>query len=57
MLMAGGPPQRDPWHRRYWAYYDQPFPGCGCLWLIFICLIIWWIIAWVGGWGHYWGWR
>jgi len=40
----GGPPP-DPWHRRYWGYYNRPFPGCGCLWVIIICIIIWWIIA------------
>lgn len=41
---VGGPPL-DPWHRRYWRYYNRPFPGCGCLFTIIVILIIWWIIA------------
>lgn len=44
--MAIGPPPGDPWHRRYWGYYNRPYPGCGCLWLIIILAIIWWLIAW-----------
>lgn len=39
----GGPP--DPWHRRYWGYWDRPYGGCGCLWAIIVIIIIWWIIA------------
>ncbi len=40
----GGPPL-DPWHRRYWGYYNRPYTGCGCLWTIVVIVIIWWIIA------------
>lgn len=43
--MAVGPPPGDPWHRRYWGYYNRPYPGCGCLWLIVVIVIIWWICA------------
>jgi hypothetical protein len=25
----GGPPP-DPWHRRLWGRYNQPYGGCGC---------------------------
>jgi hypothetical protein len=41
----GAPPPPDPWHRRYWTYYNRPYPGCGCLWTILVIIIIWWIIA------------
>jgi hypothetical protein len=39
-------PSRDPWHRRYWGYYNRPYSGCGCLYLILFCLLIWWIVSW-----------
>jgi hypothetical protein len=43
--MSVGPPTPDPWHRRYWGYYNQPYGGCGCLWTLLLIIIIWWIIA------------
>jgi hypothetical protein len=42
---GGNPPPVDPWHRRYWGYTNQPYPGCGCLWIVLVLIIIWWIIA------------
>lgn len=29
----------------YWGYWDRPYSGCGCLWIIFIVIIVWWFIA------------
>jgi hypothetical protein len=42
----GGPP--DPWYRGYWGwgYYNRPYSGCSCLWVILVIVIVWWLIAW-----------
>ncbi|MBW3632430.1 MAG: hypothetical protein KY456_05300 [Chloroflexi bacterium] len=39
------PPPRDPWHRRYWGYYNRPFAGAGCLWTILMIILIWWVLS------------
>jgi hypothetical protein len=31
--------------QRSWGYANRPFPGCGCLWLVLVVVIIWWVIA------------
>ncbi|HRW05470.1 MAG TPA: hypothetical protein P5121_10265 [Caldilineaceae bacterium] len=38
-------PYNDPWHRRYWGYSNRPYSGCGCLYLILIFLLIWWVVS------------
>ncbi|HEX7359046.1 MAG TPA: hypothetical protein VF283_01005 [Bryobacteraceae bacterium] len=44
-------------HRRYWGYYNRPYPGCGCLWILIILFIIWWIASWgYGGGRGGWAW-
>jgi len=38
-------PPADPWHRRYWRYYNRPRPGCGCLYLVALVLVVWWLLT------------
>ncbi len=47
-------PPRRVFYRRYWDTYNRPYSGCGCLWAIFIILLIWWILSWGFGWGGGW---
>lgn len=42
MNSPGGPPGPP---RGYWGYWNRPYSGCGCIWAIFVIVIIWWIIA------------
>jgi hypothetical protein len=43
--MAMNTPGGPPGPRGYWGYWDRPYTGCGCIWAIFVIIIIWWIIA------------
>jgi hypothetical protein len=54
------PPPYPPdarWHRRYWRYANRPRAGCGCLYLLLIVLVLWWLISWLYpplGWRYWW---
>ena len=41
------PPPRDPWYRRYWAYYNRPYSGFGCLWTVLLFILIYWLLSFV----------
>ena len=38
-------PPRGPGYRRYWAYYDRPRSGCGCLYTILMIFILYWLFS------------
>ena len=42
--MAVRPP-RDPWHQRYWGYYNRPYGGCGCLYTLVMFVFLWWLLS------------
>ena len=45
-MVAPGPvPPPDPWHRRYWGYYNRPYGGCGCLYTVLVVLLLWWLLS------------
>jgi hypothetical protein len=46
----------DPWHRRYWGYYNRPYGGCGCLYAIFLVLLVYFIMSWAFRWPWFWAW-
>ncbi len=39
------PPPRDPWHRRYWGYYNRPYSGFGCLWTFLLIILAWYVLS------------
>lgn len=39
------PPGEDPWHRRYWRYYNRPRSGCGCLYVLVVFLLLWFLCS------------
>ena len=34
-----------PPYRRYWTSYNRPYGGCGCLYTLFLVLLLWWIVS------------
>lgn len=51
-------PPGVPSYRRYWGYYNRPYSGCGCLWLLIMILLVWWLLSLIyppaGLWNRYW---
>lgn len=47
-----------PAYRRYWGYYNRPYAGCGCFWLLLAILLFWWLLSLLypaaGVWNRYW---
>lgn len=40
-----GPLVRESWYRRGWARANRPFVGCGCLTLVLVALVLWWLFT------------
>jgi hypothetical protein len=36
---------RDAAHRRYWKYYNRPYPGCGLVWTVLLLILICWLLS------------
>lgn len=49
IIPPGGP--RDPnvpptpWYRTYWVYYNRPYAGCGCFYLVLLFTLMYWLLA------------
>lgn len=39
------PPGREPRYRRYWRYYNRPYPGFGCLYMLILFLLLWFLLS------------
>jgi hypothetical protein len=57
--MASPPPYPPDarWYGRYWRYTNRPRAGCGCLYLLIVFFVVWWIVSLLFpplGWRYWW---
>lgn len=39
------PPPKDPWYQRFYGYYRYPYPGCGCLYVLLLFFLLYWLLS------------